>query len=332
MIAGTPSTRPGSVISSKNEPPIPTVGVTVPGSIDAAPGPVCGGTPIVSADPIGPAPTTEIDGLADAVEGSVAVGTGWLDGGRVAVAMGNVGVGNGGNVGVGGGGSVGVGNGGRVGIGGRVGTIVGSGGGVGSLGVATGRLGSATGRDGRSGSAAVTGRTSSRNAATTVTPMAKRPERPVTRRGSLASTGLLRFDPSRAWAHRGRARCHRRTADQLRIELGPRGRTELVERLLDRQRLAVRARRRHRRERVADGEDPGDERDVLPGELVEVARPVPSLVVVAHAGPHELDLGQVADDQVAQRDVLLDDLVLVRRESPRLAQDVVGDADLADVV
>ena len=55
-------------------------------------------------------------------------------------------------------------------------------------------------------------------------------------------------------------------------------------------------------------------------------------MVVADAGPDELDVRQVADDHVAERDVLLDDLVLVGGELARLAQDVVGDADLADVV
>ena len=45
-----------------------------------------------------------------------------------------------------------------------------------------------------------------------------------------------------------------------------------------------------------------------------------------------VDVGQVADDQVAQRDVLLDRLELVGGEPAGLAQDRVRDADLADVV
>ena len=45
-----------------------------------------------------------------------------------------------------------------------------------------------------------------------------------------------------------------------------------------------------------------------------------------------LDVGQVADDHVAERDVLLDDRVLLLGQRPGLAQDLVGDADLADVV
>ena len=42
--------------------------------------------------------------------------------------------------------------------------------------------------------------------------------------------------------------------------------------------------------------------------------------------------GQVADDHVAEGDVLLDDVVLGRGQAAGLAQDRVRDADLADVV
>ena len=121
-------------------------------------------------------------------------------------------------------------------------------------------------------------------------------------------------------------------ADEGRVELAPGRVLEPVQRLPDVERLAVRPRRRHRRERVADREDPGDQRDVLAGEPVEVAVAVPALVVVADPGPDELDVGQVADDRVAQRDVLLDDRVLGVGQLAGLAQDRVGDADLADVV
>ena len=96
--------------------------------------------------------------------------------------------------------------------------------------------------------------------------------------------------------------------------------------------LAVRPTRRHRREGIGDREDPGDERDVLAGEPGQVALAVPALVVVADAGADVVDVGHVADDEVAERDVLLDDLVLVRRQAAGLAEDVVRDADLADVV
>ena len=98
------------------------------------------------------------------------------------------------------------------------------------------------------------------------------------------------------------------------------------------ERLAVRPRRGHRRERVADGQDARHERDLLAGQLVQVAVAIPALVVVADAGPDDVDVGQVADDQVAERDVLLDDRVFLGGQLAGLAQDRVRDADLADVV
>ena len=51
-----------------------------------------------------------------------------------------------------------------------------------------------------------------------------------------------------------------RQTDRFRgVQLLASDRTQLVERLLDGQRLAVRTRRRHHRERIADGEDPRDQ-------------------------------------------------------------------------
>ena len=53
---------------------------------------------------------------------------------------------------------------------------------------------------------------------------------------------------------------------------------------------------------------------------------------MADAGPDGLDVRQVPDDHVAEHHVLLDDLVLLGRELAGLAQDVVGDPDLPDVM
>ena len=65
---------------------------------------------------------------------------------------------------------------------------------------------------------------------------------------------------------------------------------------------------------------------------MEVAAAVPALVVVADAGADRVEVGEVAQDRVAQRDVLLDDVVLPVGQLARLAQDLVRDPDLADVV
>ena len=55
-------------------------------------------------------------------------------------------------------------------------------------------------------------------------------------------------------------------------------------------------------------------------------------MVVANAGADLVQIGEVAHDHVAERHVLLDDVVLRRRQAAGLAQDVVGDPDLPDVV
>ena len=73
-------------------------------------------------------------------------------------------------------------------------------------------------------------------------------------------------------------------------------------------------------------------RDVLAGERVEVPVPVPALVVVADAGADRVEVREVAQDRVAEGHVLLDDVELLVGQLARLAQDLVRDADLADVV
>ena len=88
----------------------------------------------------------------------------------------------------------------------------------------------------------------------------------------------------------------------------------------------------HRAERVGDRDDPRDERDRLAREAVDVASAVPSLVVVADAGPDELGVRNAADDRLSERDVLVEHAELVVGQLRRLAQHDVRDADLADVV
>ena len=120
--------------------------------------------------------------------------------------------------------------------------------------------------------------------------------------------------------------------DQPFVELRATRVLEAGQRLVDGQGLAVRPGRRHRGERIAHRQDPGDLRDVVAGQAVQVALPIPALVVVADAGADLLEVGQLADDEIAERDMLLHDLVLGLGERAGLAEDVVGDADLADVV
>ena len=71
--------------------------------------------------------------------------------------------------------------------------------------------------------------------------------------------------------------CHE-DADDRRVEVAAGAAHELVQRLLDGERLAVRSGRRHRDVRVAGPDDPGGERDVVACEPVRVAASVPVLV------------------------------------------------------
>ena len=105
--------------------------------------------------------------------------------------------------------------------------------------------------------------------------------------------------------------------DQPFLELRPGGVLEAAKRFRHAHRLAIRTGRRHRREGISDRQDAGDQRDLLAGQAIEVPVAVPSLVVMADAVPDDVDVGQVADDQVAERDVLLDDRASRRRSASR---------------
>ena len=109
---------------------------------------------------------------------------------------------------------------------------------------------------------------------------------------------------------------------------------DLGERVVDRPRVLVGARRGQRVEHVADRADAADERDVLAGEAGRVAAAVPALVVGAGDDlAHLHERRARAGEQVgADRRVALHDLPLGVGERARLAEDRVGDRDLADVV
>jgi hypothetical protein len=84
--------------------------------------------------------------------------------------------------------------------------------------------------------------------------------------------------------------------------------------------------------RVADGDDPGLKRDLGAGEAVPIAVPVPALVDSTY---ERRDLCQQRDTRQqrgADRRVLVDLLVLGLRELARLGEQLVADADLADVM
>src|SRR6185295_13568386 len=88
----------------------------------------------------------------------------------------------------------------------------------------------------------------------------------------------------------------------------------------------------HRVEGVADEDDPGPDRDVLAGQAVRVALPVPALVGGANQTGHRGERRGRAQNPLTDQRVLSDQLPLDLVERLRLAQDFVGNRDLAEVV
>ena len=82
---------------------------------------------------------------------------------------------------------------------------------------------------------------------------------------------------------------------------------------------------------VDDAHGTRHERDGFAGETIRVARAVPALVMVAHAGNEGL-VEERADDIGAEDGVLAHELPLVRVQAARLEEHAVRHADLADVV
>src|SRR6266850_7735455 len=116
------------------------------------------------------------------------------------------------------------------------------------------------------------------------------------------------------------------------VELVTGDRAQLPERGVARERLAVRTGRGHRLESVGDRDDLRRQWDVVPGGAVRVTGAVVAFVVREHDRAHALEVRYVreqvgADERVEPH---LDPLLL--SEPLGLAQDPVGDADLADVV
>ena len=105
--------------------------------------------------------------------------------------------------------------------------------------------------------------------------------------------------------------------DDLGVELRAGAAPKLDERHVERPRLAVRAVGGHRVQRVADGDDPGGQRDRVAAQAVGVAGAVVALVDRTH---QRGDAGQQRDpgqQRRADRRVLLDLLELVRASAAR---------------
>ena len=120
--------------------------------------------------------------------------------------------------------------------------------------------------------------------------------------------------------------------DALGVELAPGVAAQLVDRLGRGPRAAVGAIAGHRVVGVGDEEDARGVGDRRAREAVGVAGAVEALVGMADPGRHGLQALDPSDDLGPGSRVLGHQGVLLGCQRPRLAQDVLGDADLAHVV
>ena len=119
--------------------------------------------------------------------------------------------------------------------------------------------------------------------------------------------------------------------DDLGVELRAGAALDLRDRFLERERRAVEAVGRHRVEGVGDEDDARAERDLLAGEAVGVALAVPALVMVQHPVGDRVD-AEALEHPVADLRVPLEHEPLRVGQGCRLAQDLLGDRELAEVV
>src|SRR3954452_4546697 len=122
--------------------------------------------------------------------------------------------------------------------------------------------------------------------------------------------------------------------DERGIEVRAAAALDLGKRLGDRPRALVGALRDQRVEHVADGCDPPHQRDLLAGEPVRIAAPVPALVVGQRDRLRHLDQRRPRPREYvrADRRVGLHLLPLAGVETAGLLEDAIRDPDLADVV
>src|SRR5439155_4130970 len=117
----------------------------------------------------------------------------------------------------------------------------------------------------------------------------------------------------------------------VRVELRASHTRDLVGRVVDRERGPGRAIGGHGVECVDDAEHPRRQRDVLSLEALGVSRPVEHLVVVADDLAGRLEERDAGDHLVTDERMGPHDAPLGRGQRPWLAEDALGDADLAGV-
>jgi hypothetical protein len=120
--------------------------------------------------------------------------------------------------------------------------------------------------------------------------------------------------------------------DHNGIELRAGVRAQFRERILRRPPGAVGAVAAHRVEGIGAEDDPGDDRDVLAGQAVGVARSVVALVARPHHAGDRGDLRHRGEDGLALEGMAAHDRPLPLVERAGLVDDLGRHGDLADVV
>ena len=124
----------------------------------------------------------------------------------------------------------------------------------------------------------------------------------------------------------------REQGDQPRVELLPDPVLQHLDRCFPRQRPPVRPVGGEGVERIDEADDPSADRDRLAPQAIGIPQPVPALVVRPHDVDHRERERDRGEDLRPDGHVRLDAPELFRGQLARLAQNVVGDAQLADVV
>src|SRR3954471_14214709 len=143
---------------------------------------------------------------------------------------------------------------------------------------------------------------------------------------SISASGDRRLD----LLERG-VRKLRERGDDVRIELRAALGCYLCAGALKRGLRAVGPVRRHGVEGVHYGEDPCEQRDVLPGEPIGISTSIPAFVMVAHDHRGVAEKRHRADDLVPDDRMAPHERPLFRQQRLTFEQDVVRDRDLADV-
>src|SRR5687767_13549623 len=148
--------------------------------------------------------------------------------------------------------------------------------------------------------------------------------------GMSTSRSILYFieEDNRRSASDDRLQCseHPRVEEPVDVLL------EQLERVLLRQRIAVRALRRQRVECVGRRQDLSADRDLLVLEVARVPGTIMMFVVIVHEAERLTDVLERCKNLHADAHVILDVRKLLGREIARFVQDLLANADLSDIV